>query len=176
MRGGEPPVGGCALLGDAGCCVGQEGCQVICDGAACLDERSQDGVKALAGRLVAVAFGAGQLPWSDVVDVAVSFIDDAPQRRGGPAEVEAGQGCVNQAWRLAGRLFQFLRSGGGRSGGGNVPVAVAPDHRHSAVDEVAEPVGEFVVSTAGEPAGSEVCVCTRGTSRSSHQRTASVPY
>jgi hypothetical protein len=50
------------------------------------------------------------------------------------------------------------------------------DHRDHAVDQVAQAVGEFVVG-AGDQRSTVTSVSpTRGTSRSSHQRTASAPY
>jgi hypothetical protein len=44
------------------------------------------------------------------------------------------------------------------------------------VDQVAEPVGQLVVGAGDQPLDGEVGVADPWTSRSSHQRTASIPY
>jgi hypothetical protein len=85
-----------ALLGDAGCGIGQEGREVLSERLAGSKERGQDSVQVAAGVLIAAAFGFGQVPGADVVDVAVGFVDDVPDRCGGPAEVEVRQSRVDE--------------------------------------------------------------------------------
>ena len=93
---------------------------------------------------------AGQLPGAFLLQVAVGALDDRPDRRGRPAEVE---------------VLQCRRDLGQRelhSGRANVPAAVAVDECRHPADEVADSAGEIVVGPRDQPREREVGVADAG--------------
>src|SRR6516225_12114370 len=69
VRHGELPVDDAALLADLCCGAGEERCQVVAERSDGMDQGGEHAVEPVRGVGVAVTFGPGELPWSDVVDV-----------------------------------------------------------------------------------------------------------
>ncbi|MDC0766731.1 hypothetical protein [Streptomyces sp. HD] len=94
-------------------------------------------------------------------DAAVGLFHDAPDGVGGvggAAEAEVGQRGVEPGGCLLARVQQRRYGETVGAERGHAPAAVAVDHRHDAVDEVAEPSGEVRVGAGDEPVGCEVGV------------------
>src|SRR6266545_4083100 len=151
-RRGQPAVGaGCAGRGDPRRRVRDERRQLRRHPAARPDQNGQRRVE-VGGPIG----GAGQLPRTDPLDVPVGLLDDPPDGRRPGAQVEAGQRGV--------------------AASGTCPPRYRCTMLTTRLTRLPSPLARSSSARATSLPTVKSVSPTRGTSRSSHQRTASVPY
>ena len=197
-RGNTGPAAGGRVTGraDPRGQIGHERRQLGGQHLAGQQQHAEDGVQPRARRALAGSRLPGQLPGRGRLDPGVGLLHDRPDGGQGGPEVRTLQRPADLAGCLAGRGQQRIRGAvgavGGRPGRSGAPVQVAAPvpvrrsrsrsrsrSRASVVTRLTRlptPLARSRFAVATRRSAVKSASPVRGTSRSSHQRTASVPY